>query len=88
MGFRAMKFISAAPLLLLLSGCNPSPKTQDDLDGCYRTAQRAFPRAEVADATAMSDLQKSCMADKGYRFSAIAFRCGGDLYGDAACYTR
>lgn len=83
-----MKLISAAPLLLLLSGCNPSPETQADLDGCRRTAQRAFPRAEVSDAGAMNDMQKSCMADKGYRFSAIAFRCGGDLYSDAACYTR
>jgi hypothetical protein len=84
-GFLNMKAISLLPILFFLSGCGPSKESEADLDGCHKAALRDFPN----DAAAVSAAQKSCMASKGYHFSAIAYTCGrGDLYGDAACYAR
>ncbi len=85
-GAFSMKAISVAPLLLFLSACGPSKESEADLAGCHEAALRDFP----GDADAINDAQKSCMAAKGYRFSAIAYySCGrGDLYSDATCYVR
>jgi len=86
--FQTMKAISVVPLLLLLSGCGPSRESEADLADCHKAAIKTYSGGDGGDP-AMSDFQKSCMASKGYRFSAIAYNCGrGDLYGDAACYAR
>jgi hypothetical protein len=82
-----MKAAWPASLALLLVSCGQTG--EQDMSACRRDAQHAFAAASGSEPSRLDELEKACMADKGYRFSAVAADCGqGDPYENAHCYTK
>jgi hypothetical protein len=80
-----MRTVSALPICLVLAACDSS--NDRDMAECHQEALRAAPGEYASERR--DEYQKSCMAVKGYHFSALPFRCGhGDPYQDAECYMR
>ena len=76
-----MRAVAALPIFLALAACDSA--NENDMAHCRAEAQRLISDDDL-DAQV-----KSCMAAKGYRFSALPYACGhDDPYGDAACYVR
>jgi hypothetical protein len=77
-----MRAVAALPIFLVLAACNSAD--ENDMAHCRAEAQRS-----ISDDGDLEAQEKSCMAAKGYRFSALPYACGhDDPYGDAACYVR
>jgi hypothetical protein len=72
-------------VMLPVAAC--SPAGQQDMVACHSEALRMYPHDSGPYSTQLDSYEKSCMAAKGYRFSAARSDCGrGDLYENAACY--
>lgn len=82
-----MRTVCALPIFFVLTACDAS--NQRDMAACRGETALSYAGAGGRDADGLDAQQKSCMAEKGYSFSAVPFDCGhGDPYQDAACYVR